>query len=402
MQYVLTSGSKDIQLSIYSSIEDAKSEWNAIVPDENVFLQEQFLRVLEEYPPEGMQYRYLIFKDDQNLFGVAYCQVQYFKADESINQPIDGDDPCFFKAIGKSLRDLVSKMVEFNSLVCGNLLLTGEHGYYFDYSKVEQKQAYELLVDALNTTIQHLSKEGINTPLIFLKDYFPDTSSVAKKVYAPAKFHDFEFQPNMLLNIHPEWSNFDDYLSAMSSKYRVRARRAFKKGKDFSKRELSLEEIDENRERIYELYEMVLNHAGFNTMVLNKEYFFGLKKRLEDNFQLVGYYLNDELVGFYTTIINHEELEAHFLGFDHTYNRTHQIYLNMLYDMIKRGIYCGSKQLVFARTALEIKSSVGAVAHDMQCYLRLQNKLHNRLLMKSIVNYLNTPEEWTPRHPFKA
>jgi hypothetical protein len=36
------------------------------------------------------------------------------------------------------------------------------------------------------------------------------------------------------------------------------------------------------------------------------------------------------------------------------------LYLNMLYDMIAYSINKGFKEIIFARTALEIKSSVGA------------------------------------------
>jgi len=37
------------------------------------------------------------------------------------------------------------------------------------------------------------------------------------------------------------------------------------------------------------------------------------------------------------------------------------LYLNMLYDMVCHSINKGFKQIIFARTALEIKSSVGAI-----------------------------------------
>ena len=67
----------------------------------------------------------------------------------------------------------------------------------------------------------------------------------------------------------------------------------------------------------------------------------------------------------------------------------HQMmYLNILYDIIKIGFDQKCRSVVFARTALEIKSSVGAEPHEMYWYLRHRNKVSNRFLSQ-IVDYLN-------------
>jgi hypothetical protein len=134
---------------------------------------------------------------------------------------------------------------------------------------------------------------------------------------------------------------------------------------------------------------------------LNEQYLAALKKDLGEHFQMFAYYLDGKLVAFYTTIQNHDELEAHFLGYEKALNHDYQLYLNILYDIVSLGIASKSKQIVFARTALEIKSSVGAVAHDLLCYLRHQNSVANKFV-PTILDYLKPVEEWLPRHPFKG
>ena len=54
----------------------------------------------------------------------------------------------------------------------------------------------------------------------------------------------------------------------------------------------------------------------------------------------------------------------------------------------------------FARTALEIKSSVGAVPCDLSIYVRHRNRISGSM-MKFIFDYLTPEEEWQPRSPFK-
>ena len=180
----------------------------------------------------------------------------------------------------------------------------------------------------------------------------------------------------------------------------MRVKRAFKKGLEIEKRELSIQDIEENLDRIYDLYSRIAEGSVFNLVKLNPRYFVALKESLGDDFRMMGYYIEGELAAFFTTIKNYHELEAHFLGYDEIFNRAHQMYLNILYDIIKIGFEQKCKSIVFARTALEIKSSVGAEPHEMYWYLRHRNKISNRFLSQ-IVDYLNPKDDWVQRRPFK-
>lgn len=68
---------------------------------------------------------------------------------------------------------------------------------------------------------------------------------------------EFSFQPNMVLPIQPSWRRFEDYLEAMSSKYRVRARRAVKKMDGLTRRELSETMVELEEKAMYALYREV-------------------------------------------------------------------------------------------------------------------------------------------------
>lgn len=234
-------------------------------------------------------------------------------------------------------------------------------------------------------------------PVILIKDIAPENHDQRKQLIGQG-FTEFEIQPNMVLNLHFE--GMDGYLGAMSTKYRTRAKRAFKKLDGIERKKLSLAEIQLELPTIYRLYRDIANNAGFNMVDLNEQYLAALERDLSDHFQMFAYYLDGKLIAFYTTIQNHEELEAHFLGYDKALNHDYQLYLNILYDIVRIGLKAGCKRVVFARTALEIKSSVGAEPHDLCCYLRHQNAMANKLV-PTILDYLKPVEEWLPRHPFK-
>lgn len=398
--YLLT---QDMEFSIQvaASIEAVAAEWDAAAPAHNIFLQRSYLCALEQFPPEKMSFRYAVVYRHLQPIGVVYVQRFQLNLDES-NQQKDEEEKtgaCILKIVGKALKKWVMRRADYTVLIAGNLLLTGEHGFYF-HPDLHADRALQLAHKSVDLIQKLWEREAGKIHLQLFKDFpvAPDQPQFPVRQQLPHwGFHQFQMQPSMQLRI--QWKSFDDYLNAMTSKYRVRARRAFKKGTELQKRELSLEEIRQHQPRIHELYQIVANNAGFNAFWLHPHYFTALQEQLGERFRLVGYFHQDQLVAFRTTILNGKELEAHFLGVDDHYNREYQVYLNILYDLIGAAIYHQVEYLDFARTALEIKSSVGAVAHDMECFIRHRNRISNALL-HLLIRYLSPKEEWQPRHPF--
>lgn len=385
--------------AFFRSIEAAGHDWDAAAPPDNLFLQRAYLSVLESHPPEGMRFGYLVFYGDNEPVGVAVCQIKYFKADDNINdeEKENPKEPCFFSGLAKWFKRWVAGKVAADILICGNMLLTGEHGFWFNPRKVGADQTAPLLQNALNDVIRAMELEGVKMPVTLVKDIAP--AQQAEQQYLGEKgYTQFCIQPNMVMDL--PFSGFDDYLAAMSTKYRTRAKRAFKKAAGIEKRELSLLDIQRELPRIFSLYSEIARNAGFNMVDLNEYYIPALKRDLPDHFRLFGYYLDGQLIAFFTTLQNYDELDAHYLGFDKHLNHDRQLYLNILYDIVRAGLENGSRRIVFARTALEIKSSVGAVAEELFCYLRHHNNLAN-VFTGHLLDYLKPVEEWQPRHPFK-
>lgn len=392
----------EYQLSVVDSIDKVDLSWAAVAPKENIFLQNDYLRALEQHPPQQMGFRYLLFYKENKVIGLAYVQTYFVRMKESVqHQEVPKG---WWQRIRYMLQQWFLKKAVFNVLICGNLVLTGEHGYHFisdsGLSKAEQAALAAKGMDLLQKLEE--KSQGKRMHIQMFKDY-----KEIKKEVDPVKdglnqghYHEYTIQPSMYMSLPKEWHKFEDYLAAMSSKYRVRAKRAAKKGKELVKRELSLEEITAHCEEIYDLYKNIADNVGFNAYTFHKGYFWALKKHLGDRFKLVGLFLDGEMLAFYTAIFNGKEMEAHFLGLNYDYNRSHQIYLNILYALIDMGIYHQVEKIDFARTALEIKSSVGAVPQEMHCYLRHRNRLSSNLI-KFIFETLNPEEDWTPRSPFK-
>ena len=393
-----TKAAQSLRYSFFRSIEAAGHDWDAAAPAHDIFLQRKYLSIVEANPPHGMRFGYLVFYKGEVPIGVALCQIKYFKGDDNITElDVQTKDPCFFNGLAKWFKRWVAGKAAADILICGNMLLTGEHGYHFDYQKINPLAAVEVLEKALDEVVDIMGREGVKMPVILVKDIAPEHREQGKDLVEKG-FVEFDIQPNMVL--HLPFQDFDSYLAAMSTKYRTRAKRAVKKLDGVERRELTLVEIQRELPRIYTLYKEVAKNAGFNMVDLNEHYLLALKRDLPEHFRMFGYYLDGKMLAFYTTIQNHDELEAHFLGYDKALNHDLQLYLNCLYDMVRIALECKCHSIVFARTALEIKSSVGATAHDLYCYLRHQNSIANKFA-GTILDYLKPVEEWQPRHPFK-
>lgn len=383
-----------IDYKIYTECSQLPNTWDALA-NHDVFLQSTYLKALEQSSPNNMSWHYVgIFKDD-HLVGIAIIQrVQLYLKD-------------MFRITSNSkwktaVRSLLSKVLKGNILVVGNLMQTGQHGMYFDENQLSQTEYVTTLfkaLDAIKNIIKQADKKIVR--LLLFKDYFEnDAIHQSQEQFKQKGFHRLYVQPNMLLKIPSHWKHLDHYLNDLSTKYRTRYKRALKKLGNISVKELELEDIHLHSKHLYDLYKNVSNNAPFNTFILHEQHFYQLKKELQGNFKVFGYFLNDDLIGFHTLILNHQQLETYFLGYDDTHQHSNQLYLNMLYKMLQFGIDHHFETVVYARTAMEIKSSVGAKAIPMLMYLKHTNRFIN-LTLKWLFKAMNPSSSWEERHPFK-
>ena len=370
---------------------DAFEEILNQLPNKGTLLSYPFLKAIESSAPDGLKPIYAILSDQKNNpIGFYYFQVKYFKANQSVRFD---DDEDFFCRLHVKLKSLVANLVEFNTLVCGNLLLSGPYGMVTSPTFEKQKGLiYQYVIEEVQ---DWLRSKNIDTNVILVKDFFSDQT-----ILDESTFHRFEIQPNMILDHHKEWNTFDDYLNSLHSKYRIRARRAMKAAIHVVRKELGIEETLKLNDQLYQLYKFTATHAEFNLIDLHADYFYQLKKNLGDRCHIYTYTIDEKIVAFYTILEDGDESEAHFLGINEEENKKYQIYLNILFDIIRASILLGKKQTRFSRTALEIKSSVGATPHALVCYIK-HRKVINNTFVPYLLDFLTQNQDWVQRHPFK-
>ena len=367
---------------LYKRISDLPESWDR-VSESCIFLQKKYLGILEQSSPLNMQCTFVGIFEEERLIATALIQ----EIDLALLTSFGERDSFFLTQLRNFLfRQFASKLV-----IVGNNMLSGQNAYACLPTINEIK-----VLEQLREITQFWPKK---THLSLFKDF----NEEQVKPFQTSSFeNDFPFssQPNMVLEIRSTWKNEGDYLGDLTKKYRDQFKRCRKKGSEISTKELSLQEIIKNEESIHSLYLHVAKNAPFNTFILPSGHFSIFKKQLGDDFILRGYYLDRELVGFTTVIRHGNELETYFLGYNDAIQREKMLYLNMLYDIIGCGISQGFERIILGRTALEIKSSIGATPIQLHGFMRHSNSLIHKNL-SWIFPLLEPNTNWLERHPFK-
>ncbi|MEZ4787370.1 MAG: GNAT family N-acetyltransferase [Flavobacterium haoranii] len=380
---------ENITFKIYNSVTDLPQNWDK-VSHYNHFLQKPYLSVLEKSAPTNMECFFIGIFEKEELIGTALAQYLDLNKLESFGER----DNCFKTKI----RNFVFRNFASHVLFIGNNMITGQNGYTF-IKPIDFKYVSNVMMQCSTALIQHFKEKKITIHIVSFKDFYTECSVELKK-YDFGSLYEFSAQPNMIFYLNKNWKTKEDYIQTFSKKYRDQYKRAHKKIEGIDVRELSYDDVVKYEPNIYNLYYYVAKNAPFNTFFLDKHHFSTFKKQCGNRFRICGYFLNEKLVGFHTILLNGETLETYFLGYDETIQKESMLYLNMLYNMTEFGIENGFKKIIFGRTALEIKSSIGAEPVNMSGFILHTNKWVNKLMDK-IFPKLEPEVHWQPRHPFK-
>ena len=374
---------------IYSSVSQLPENWNELAVS-TIFLSKEYLAILEKSAPANMSCHFIGLYEKETLVGIAVSQFLDLNQLESFGER----DQC----IKSSVRNILFKNFCSHILLIGNNTLTGQNAFVIS-EKTNQTEVLKTLKKAVLALKAIFKNKGKKVHLCTLKDFCEDEIS-RFEIPEFNPYLRFSTQPNMIFTVRDNWKTEEDYVAALSKKYRDQYKRTRKKAIGLVKKQLSLEEIIAQEAVIYDLYYHVAKSAPFNTFFLPKDHFAVFKEQLQENFLFYGYFENEKLIGFNTLIKNGSDLDTYFLGYDDSIQREKMLYLNMLYDMIGYAIKEQFDTIIFARTALEIKSSVGATPLKMYGLMRHNNKLINSQL-DFFFRYLEPETVWKERHPFQ-
>jgi len=306
----------------FSSVDEIPTQiWEDLGCTKNIYFHPNFLKSLEKNHPKII-FSYIVLVDENNSpTAFASLKIIDFYLN-SIKSELD-----FLKNIGKKLNVLPDKK-PLKLLICGNTFVTGEHGVFIKENQ-NKKVIIKKLAESLNHFVNSNKKLKKQIDAFLLKDFAQESLFITDEL-KEFKYHTFSVEPNMQLKLSDNWKNLDDYLAAMKTKFRVKAKKAFKQSLDIRIEDVTLKNISQKLPEMTALYEKVASNAKFNLGTFNLETYKHLKEKFGDDYILKSYWLEDKIVGFISGVINNESLDAHFVGIDYQKNKEYAIYQRML------------------------------------------------------------------------
>lgn len=369
---------------IFESISEVnKTDWELVNNNQNLYLTFDYLQAMEESMKSEMGFVYAISYDANKVpILISYFQLVKFITNK--------------KNCPKVLLNKRPHNVSLNLLVCGNVFSNGENGF-INHSKLNEQQTIEELTIITKKIKKQLTNKKIS--IILFKE-FSSKSNFNEEDFKHQNYNAFMADVNMVLQLHNEWTTFEEYLFSMKTKYRTKVKSIHNKSVNTEIKNLTVEEIIKYQPEITTLLENVSKKSEYNYGIINAKAFAMFKEKLGQNFVLKGLFLNDKIIGFSSSFFNNGQLDANYVGIDYEYNTEYAVYQRLLCDYVEQAIEKRARELHFGRTSELVKSSLGAKPVNMKLYAKHKSAISN-FLLKPIFNFI-TPSNFELRKPFKA
>ncbi len=364
--------------------------WDVVTQNSSVYLGRNYLRVLETAGPENLRQRYALIFQGREAVAALSAQIVTINA---AKVPKFNTAKKTVKAVAKPLEKIEERM-----LVCGNLLSWGMHGVSFA-AGVDRTEVWPAVAEALYR-IRRADRLFGDTDLVMLKDV-PPTSAAGIESLKRFSYRELETEPNMVLDIAPNWKRYDDYLASLTSSYRKTARKIAKDIEAAGARieRLTTDKIIQQGATIYDLYLQVHARQKLRLITLSPQFIPALAAAFGNDFRCNVIRKDDETLGFVTTLKDGKTAVGYYIGFDSAANVEMPVYFRLLQTVIEDAIEMGCERLSLGRTALEPKARLGAKAEPMSIWIRHRVQALNFVVrgLLQTVSHEEAPE----RSPFK-
>jgi predicted N-acyltransferase len=304
--------------------------------------------------------------------------------------------------VAERTAELPVAWVRLRFLVCGNLLAPGPHGVAFAEDE-EPARLWPAVVEALYR-IRRSSTVFGESDMIMIKD-LTDGHVEAGVALRKSNFRLFETEPNMVLQLNPLWTSFDDCLNDMKSDYRRRIRKTLQ---DLEEAGIVLERLDPEQvearaAEIYGLYHQVHDQKKLRLATIGERWIPTLAQHYQNDFRTVGarHKESGKILGFVTLVRDGDHAFGYYIGFDKAEAaKGLPLYVSLVYACIAQAIDMRASRVILGRTALGPKAQIGAKPQAMYSYLRHRSSVLN-LAVPTVLAVLPAPKQAPDRHPFK-
>ena len=385
--FLSTQSAKDpFQIQISKNIADVKTALDTLNTEHVPELSYPCLALLEKTLANAT-IRYVVISKNGKPVLFAYYQIFTMTA---ANFNLENNN-AFVKHVLKAFVNLKKA----KAVMLGNVLRNETTSHCYDHSVFTVDEATE----AIAGIAEKIAADECATAII-LKELPPITAQAQQLLTENGYSTPFEDQV-MDMHITPEWHTLNDYINALSKKYKARAKKALAAIETLEIRALTNSETAHYEKDIDRLFSATVHQQPFTLTQPQAGYFTALKEMYNDSFEVIGFMRDGQLIAFYTAFTGAEYYHIYYVGFDYELNNTYQLYFNILFSGLERAILVGKKVLQLGRTSFDAKASLGAKARPLSYFIKME--YIPDFVIKWFVKYFSAMEnsKWKQRNPLK-
>ncbi len=284
----------------------------------------------------------------------------------------------------------------FRTLVAGQGLGSGEHTFRWT-DHITPNQQVRWTEQAFDQCARHW---GIRVWMA--KDFGPQLDAELAPHWS-RRWARATFDPVMEVPLDPAWTSSDQWQEALRTKARTKVRSILARSADLDVQRITdPATLDQLGPDLILLYEQVYGRASIVMGGLEARDFGRLTEQLGEDFTLVTYRDGGRLIGFHCGLHHADSgtIEAYYVGFEAEVNKERALYQRMLFEFIEWGISFGARRVVMGRTALEIKSTLGAFPVTLSTFVHINLPLAMPFLRWMIRKA--PPHHFKPRRAWRA
>lgn len=388
------------EVACFDTIDQVPLAWDRVTANGSLFLDRNYLRLLEQQGPMNQAHRYaVVYRQGHPVAAIA---TQLFDVDDELLAVRDrtahnaGQRP-WGRAIDRTtmwLRNRGLGLLGRRVLICGNLFSCGLDGIAF-----APGEDPEVLWPAVLTAIEKIGQADGRVAFVAVKDPLAERND-HRAALAAAGFAHLKVEPSMDLHAQAAWRSRADYLDALNTKYRKAALKIDEAIAQAGATVESLEDLTHVQDRLHALYQQVERRALMRYGTVQPGYLPALAQWAgRDRWRCTVVRMEGAIVGFSFVLKDGPIAIAHTVGFDYTANAKAPVYLRLLHSILEDGLALGCRTMHYGRTALEPKARLGATPVETEVWIR-----HTRAWINYAVGPLLrlAPQDRAPhREPFR-
>ncbi len=176
------------------------------------------------------------------------------------------------------------------------------------------------------------------------------------------------------------WEHPSEYLGSLRAPYRRQILQARRTARERGHRIRLVEDFGEECDRIFALYEQVIDRARYRLERLNPSFFEKLNDGLGCRSRALLLECEGRLLASAVLLYGPRTVTFLLAGIDYELHREHAAYPNLVAAVVEEAIRVGAERLELGQTSYALKTRLGGVPDPRWIYVRSRNPLLHRMI----------------------